>query len=156
MATGLGSRHAEDRPGAVDALLVLAGRGELDAPLIGRDLAELVGLGTVKANRLADSARTAAATGAYATTWTLLAGAIPALLARDAAPPPGTGELPAVAADCVERCRPAAPDPEGLAVQASRPGSSRLVAQARRLRIPGRGRRVGALRHPGTGNLIDR
>ncbi|MCY0957845.1 hypothetical protein [Streptomyces sp. H27-H5] len=144
MATGLGSRHAEDRPGAVDALLVLAGRGELDAPLIGRDLAELVGLGTVKANRLADSARTAAATGAYATTWTLLAGAIPALLARDAAPPPGTGELPA------------APDPEGLAVQASRPGSSRLVAQPRRLRIPGRGRRVGALRHPGTGNLIDR
>ncbi|WP_329447355.1 DUF6493 family protein [Streptomyces sp. NBC_01426] len=134
VATGLGSRHAEDRLGAVDALLVLAGRGELDAPLIGRDLAELVGLGTVKANRLADSARTAAATGAYATTWTLLAGAIPALLARDAAPPPGTGELLAVAADCVERCRPASPDPEGLAVQASRPGSSRLVAQARRLR----------------------
>lgn len=133
VATGLGSRHAEDRLGAVDALLVLAARGESDLPLIGRDLAELVGLGTVKANRLADSARTAAATGAYATTWTLLAGAIPALLAQDPAPP-GTGELLAVAADCVERCKVASPDPEGLAAQASRPGSSRLVAQARRLR----------------------
>ncbi|MEU9800359.1 hypothetical protein [Streptomyces sp. NPDC051000] len=74
----------------------------MDAPLVGHDLAELVGLGTVKANRLAASARTAAATGAYATTWTLLAGAIPALLARDSAPP-GTGELSAVAADCAER-----------------------------------------------------
>ncbi|MEJ8646464.1 DUF6493 family protein [Streptomyces sp. MS1.HAVA.3] len=81
VATALGARHAEDRLAAVDALLVLAARAELDTALLGRDLAELLALGTVKPNRLADAARTAAATGAYATTWAVLAGALPAVLA---------------------------------------------------------------------------
>ncbi|MEU6484278.1 DUF6493 family protein [Streptomyces sp. NPDC046887] len=146
VATGLGARHTEDRLAAVDALLVLAARGDLDTDRIGRDLAELLGLGTVKPTRLADAARTAAATGAYATTWAVLAPALPALLAdAGTGPAPrGAGELLAVAADCVERCgatgpyteRPyeERPYPEGLDAAADRRGSSQYASQARRLR----------------------
>ncbi|MFD7445306.1 DUF6493 family protein [Streptomyces sp. NPDC059909] len=137
VACGLGARHAEDRLAAVDALLVLAARGELDGGRLGRDVAELLRLGTVKPNRLADAARTAAATGAYATTWSVLGAVLPGLLnAGD--PPRGTGEILAVAADCVERCGAAVEPagvagPAGLAELAARGGSSRLVAQAKRL-----------------------
>ncbi|MCB5167516.1 DUF6493 family protein [Streptomyces bambusae] len=132
VATGLGARHAEDRLAAVDALLVLAARGELDAVRLGRDLAELLELGTVKPNRLADAARTAAATGAFATTWAVLSTALPAVLT--AGPPRGAGDVLAVAADCAERCAAAGPMPDGLAAAAARKGTSQLVTQARRLR----------------------
>ncbi|OEJ97268.1 DUF6493 family protein [Streptomyces thermolilacinus] len=103
VACGLGARHTDDRLAAVDALLVLASRGELDAARLGGDLAELVALGTVKVNRLADALRTTAATGAYGTVWTALAGALPGLLSGGE-PPRGLGEILAVAADCAERC----------------------------------------------------
>ncbi|MFE5483135.1 DUF6493 family protein [Streptomyces sp. NPDC056527] len=132
VAIGLGGRHAEDRLTAVDALLVLAARGDLDAPLLGETLAGLVGEGTVKVNRFADAARTAAATGAYATTWAVLAGALPGLLAAEK-PVRGLGELLAVAADCVERCGAEA-EVVGLDAVAERAGSSQFVVQARRLR----------------------
>ncbi|MET9375697.1 DUF6493 family protein [Streptomyces sp. NPDC002992] len=132
VAIGLGCRHAEDRLTAVDALLVLAARGDLDAPRLGGTLAGLVGEGTVKPNRLADASRTAAATGAYATTWAVLAGALPDLLAAEK-PVRGLGELLAVAADCVERCGATAEIP-ALDAVAERGGSSQLVVQARRLR----------------------
>jgi hypothetical protein len=132
VAIGLGCRHAEDRLTAVDALLVLAARGDLDALRLGGTLAGLVGEGTVKPNRLADASRTAAATGAYATTWGVLAGALPDLLAAEQ-PVRGLGELLAVAADCVERCGATAEIP-ALDAVAERGGSSQLVVQARRLR----------------------
>lgn len=138
LAAGLGARRPEDRLAAVDALLVLAARGQLDGELLGRDLAELVGLGLMKPNRLADSARTASATGAYATTWSVLAGALPRLLTAGTSPR-GLGEILAVGADCVEHCGTAAAfsvGPEGipgLAELAARRGSSQLVAQASRL-----------------------
>ncbi|MFJ9809651.1 DUF6493 family protein [Streptomyces sp. NPDC101158] len=131
LALGLGCRHAEDRLTAVDALLVLASRGELDPSLLAARLAELIADGTVKPNRLADAVRTAAATGAYATVHAVLAELLPGLLT---APKPvrGAGELVAVAAECVERCG-ASGEPAGLAETATRPGSSQLVTQARRL-----------------------
>ncbi|MEU3919806.1 DUF6493 family protein [Streptomyces sp. NPDC029004] len=138
LAAGLGARRPEDRLAAVDALLVLAARGQLDGEMLGRDLAELVGLGLMKPNRLADSARTAAATGACATTWSVLAGALPGLLTAGTSPR-GLGEILAVGADCVEHCGRAAAfsvGPEGipgLAELAARRGSSQLVAQASRL-----------------------
>ncbi|MGW7366898.1 DUF6493 family protein [Streptomyces sp. NPDC054841] len=143
VACGLGARHAEDRLSAVDALLVLAARGQLDGERLGRDVAELVSLGTVKPNRLADAVRTAAATGAYATTWSVLGAALPGLL-EAGHPPRGTGEILSVAADCLERCGAAAepdgvPEPRGLAELAARGGSSQLVTQANRL--------LTALRH---------
>ncbi|MBT2442434.1 hypothetical protein J7E93_20435 [Streptomyces sp. ISL-36] len=131
LALGLGCRHAEDRLTAVDALLVLAARGELDAERLGATLAGLVDEGTVKANRLAEAVRTAAATGAYATTWSVLAGALPELLAAGR-PVHGLGELLAVAADCAERCGATGEIP-GLGATAARRGSSQLLVQARRL-----------------------
>ncbi|MCM1969742.1 DUF6493 family protein [Streptomyces sp. G1] len=133
VATGLGARHPEDRLRAVDALLTLAAREELDAGRLGSDLGELLNLGTVKPNRLADSLRTAAATGACTTTWAVLAAVLPVLL-TGSADPRGAGDLLSTAADCVEQSGAASPEPAGLAETASRPGRSRLVTQASRLR----------------------
>ncbi|MFI5866729.1 DUF6493 family protein [Streptomyces sp. NPDC051546] len=132
VATGLGARHADDRLRAVDALLTLAAREELDAGRLGGDLGELLDLGTVKPNRLADSLRTAAATGARATTWAVLASVLPVLL-TGRADPKGAGDLLATAADCVEQSGAWSPEPAGLAETATRPGRSRLATQAKRL-----------------------
>ncbi|MFF8909959.1 DUF7824 domain-containing protein [Streptomyces olivaceoviridis] len=141
VAYGLGARHHEDRLAAVDALLVLAARGQLDAVRLGTDLGELVGRGAVKARRLAESARTGAATGAHATVWEVLRHALPVPLAGLATARPeaaavaarGLGDLLAVAAECAERCG-ARGDVPHLPETADRAGSSRLVTQARRLR----------------------
>ncbi|WP_329070678.1 DUF7824 domain-containing protein [Streptomyces sp. NBC_01429] len=136
VAYGLGARHPQDRLSAVDALLVLAARGDLDGRSLGEELGALMRSGKVKPNRLADSARTAAATGAYATVWSVLRAALPVLLAPvlsdERRPPAGTGEILSVAADCVERCG-AAEEMSGLPELAGRGGTSRTVAQATRL-----------------------
>ncbi|MFF7471988.1 DUF6493 family protein [Streptomyces sp. NPDC008092] len=147
VAYGLGARHPEDRLAAVDALLVLAARGQLDAERLGADLGQLVRRGAVKPLRLAESARTAAATGANATIWEMLRHTLPVLLADLATggtaegsgasgasgAARGLGELLAVAADCAERSGAGGELPH-LAGAAARRGSSRLVVQARRLR----------------------
>ncbi|WP_327682912.1 DUF7824 domain-containing protein [Kitasatospora sp. NBC_00458] len=131
LAYGLGARFPEDRTAAVDALLVLAARGDLDGALLGRELGELVALGTVKPNRLAHSLATTADTGAYGTVWSVLATALPALLGGEV--PRGTVDVLAVAADAARRCG-ARGEVAGVAEVAGRPGSSRLVKQARVLR----------------------
>lgn len=138
LAYGLGARHPEDRLAAVDALLVLAARGQLDVNRLGTDLGELVRSGAVKPSRLAESVRTGAATGANATIWGILRTTLTALLADldgDAKPAQarGLGELLAVAAECAERSGARGELPH-LAETAARSGSSRLVVQARRLR----------------------
>ncbi|MGW0966029.1 DUF7824 domain-containing protein [Streptomyces sp. NPDC002516] len=143
VAYGLGARHPEDRLSAVDALLVLAARRQLDAGRLGADIGELVRRGALKKSRLAESIRTAAATGAYATVWSVLRGLLPDLLADLAADGAGggagggavrgLGELLAVAADCAERSG-ARGDLTHLTETAERHGSSRVVTQARRLR----------------------
>ncbi|WP_411113968.1 DUF6493 family protein [Streptomyces sp. 029-5] len=131
VAYGLGARHPQDRLAAVDALLVLAARGDLDGELLGRELAALVHTDQVKGNRLADAVRTAAATGAHATVWSVLGAALPGLLAPGTARP-GLGEILSVAAECAERCG-ATGETAGLAELAGRGGSSRLVAESARL-----------------------
>ncbi|MGW1540624.1 DUF7824 domain-containing protein [Streptomyces sp. NPDC002309] len=137
VAYGLGARHPEDRLAAVDALLVLAARGQLDAGRLGSDLGQLVRCGAVKARRLSDSMRTAAATGADATTWSVLSRTLPDLLSGlstgEAPPVRDLGDLLAVAAECAERSGARGEVPH-LAQAAARRGSSRLVTQARRLR----------------------
>jgi len=138
VAYGLGARHPDDRLCAVDALLVLAARGQLDAGRLGADLGHLVRSGAVKPSRLAESIRTAAAAGAYATVWAVLRETLPVLVADLAegtagAPVRGLGELLAVAAECVERTGVRG-DITHLAQTAARPGSAQWVTQARRLR----------------------
>ncbi|MEU9376086.1 DUF6493 family protein [Streptomyces sp. NPDC048255] len=142
VAAGLGGRDPRSRRPAVEALLVLAARGELDAPLLGRELAAMAALGTVKPNRLADAARSAAAAGAYATLWAVLAEVLPVLLPSVR----GAGEVLAVAAECAERCGAVGPLPAGVATVAARPGSSRLVAEARRLSAALSGPRLAGAR----------
>ncbi|MGW3557351.1 DUF7824 domain-containing protein [Streptomyces sp. NPDC000963] len=131
LAFGLGCLDSDDRLRAVDALLVLASRGELNARALGAELAWLVAEGSLKPNRLADAARTAAVTGAYGTVWAVLEAMLPELLGA-AKPVRGLGELLAVAADCVERCG-ARGEVAGLDAAASARGSSQLVVQAKRL-----------------------
>ncbi|WP_448321161.1 DUF6493 family protein, partial [Streptomyces sp. CO7] len=72
VAYGLFARSAEDRLPAVDALLQLAARGDLDAEATGADLAVLVLSGTVVPSRLAKALRSAADGGAGRTTWSVL------------------------------------------------------------------------------------
>ena len=138
VAYGLGARHPEDRLAAVDALLTLAARGQLDTALLGGDLGQLVRSGAVKPSRLAESTRIAAAGGANTTIWEMLRHTLPALLAEfetggSGPSVRGLGELVAVAAECAERSGARGEIPH-LARTADRRGSSRLVAQARRLR----------------------
>ncbi|WP_328899090.1 DUF6493 family protein [Streptomyces sp. NBC_00441] len=133
LAYGLGARDAEDRLAAVDALLVLAARDRLDAGLLGGELATLLQRESVKPNRLADAARTAAGTGAYGTVLSFLVPVLPALLARERAPR-GLSDLLAVAAECAERSGPPRTGPvPGLAETAARGGTTQLVRQAIRL-----------------------
>ncbi|MCX4986882.1 DUF6493 family protein [Streptomyces sp. NBC_00572] len=136
LALGLGNGDADDRLRAIDALLVLASRGDLDGVRLGTELAWLVAEGSVKPNRLADALRTTAATGAYATVWTVLGAALPELLGAEK-PVRGLGEVLAVAADCAERCGAGGEVP-GLDTVASTRGTSQFLVQARRL--------LGALR----------
>ncbi|MFD5569250.1 DUF7824 domain-containing protein [Streptomyces cadmiisoli] len=138
VAYGLGARYPEDRLAAVDALLVLAARGQLDGARLGADLGQLIRRGAVKPQRLAESVRNAAATGATSCVWGILRNTLPVLLAdlataASATPPRGLGDLLAVAAECAERSGARGELPH-LAQTADRRGASRLVTQARRLR----------------------
>jgi hypothetical protein len=134
VAHGLGARTAEDRLAAVDALLLLAARGDLDAEAMGADLAALVLSRAVVATRLADALRTAAAGGACRTVWSVLRAVLPPLLAAaEPVNPRGLGDLLAVAADCVERAGEGG-EVAGLDAVAGRRGTSRSAAEARRLR----------------------
>ncbi|MFI5529352.1 DUF6493 family protein [Kitasatospora sp. NPDC051853] len=131
LAYGLGAKQPEDRTAAVDALLVLAARGDLDPTLLGRETVELILDGTTPPSRAARSLRAAAETGAYRTAWTVLAATLPALLTTD--PPRGTADLLALAADCVRRCGPSGLDLPALAALAARPGTTKLLQEARAL-----------------------
>ncbi|MEV6398127.1 DUF6493 family protein [Streptomyces sp. NPDC051907] len=159
LAAGLGARHADDRLAAVDTLLVLAARGRLDGEELGRRLGELVACGTVKPNRLAESLRTAAATGAYGTTWSVLAPALAGLLTAGA-PPRGLGEILGVAADCVERCGAgagtagtAAP---GRAGRATRDAADSAAPGAAQDDGAGNGAPIGSFAIPGLADLAGR
>ncbi|WP_216894392.1 DUF6493 family protein [Nocardia alni] len=130
VAYGLGARRVEEQLFAVDAMLVLAARGQLDAEGLGRDIAELTGLRRLKPKRVVAALQEAARTGAYATVWAVLSGALPGLMAQE--PAPAGGALLTLAADCAERsgARGAIPGVDELA---ARKGSSQLIKQARRL-----------------------
>ncbi|GGZ55552.1 hypothetical protein GCM10010387_57080 [Streptomyces inusitatus] len=132
LAAGTGAKRASDRLAAVDAMLTLAARGQLDHAELGRELAHAVRHGSLKPNRLADALGTAAATGAYGTVWAVLAGALPPLL-RVEPLPRALGEILAVASECAERCAPDGGPLPGLAELAGRGGSSQSAAQAARL-----------------------
>ena len=120
-----------ERDAAVDALLVLAARGQLNTELLGQQLAELLRHWGIEANRVTASLRTAAETGAYAVIWSVLETALPRLL-RDPVVR-GTGALLALGVECASRCAAKGGIPEVTAA-AARTGSSQVVKNARLLR----------------------
>ncbi|MFE7134355.1 DUF6493 family protein [Streptomyces sp. NPDC057638] len=135
LAVGMGAEDREARLAAVDALLVLAARGQADAGLLGRQLGERLQRGELKANRLAEAAGTAADSGAHATTWGLLAALLPSLFVRTS---PALGQVLSVAADCAERCAPddltgAEPLVPGLEALTRGSRAAERAIQARRL-----------------------
>jgi uncharacterized protein DUF6493 len=115
----------------VDALLVLAARGQLDAELLGRQLETLLRARMIEANRVAAALRAAAETGAYGTVWAVIEAALPGLLRgtplRDAA------VFLSLAVDCVSRCGAKGEIAEVVAM-AERGGSSQTAKNARLLR----------------------
>jgi hypothetical protein len=131
LALGALVARPDEHGPVVDAVLVLAARGQLDAALLGRQIAVLVRDDWGWTNRLAETLRAAAGTGAPGVVWAVLEGALPGLL-RDQ-PVRGAGELLAVAVECASRCGASGGIAEVTAV-AERRGSSLVVKNARRLR----------------------
>jgi hypothetical protein len=130
LARGLANRpHGDDA--TVDALLVLAARGQLDTRLLGRQLEMLLRAQLIEASRVADSLRAAAETGAYGTVWAVIEAALPGLL-RDT-PIKGAAVLLSLAVECVARCGAKGEIAEVTAV-AQRGGSSQAAKTARLLR----------------------
>lgn len=123
-------RPAEHDP-AIEAMLVLAARAQLDGGLLGRQLEAMLRRKLISANPVCDSLRAAAETGAYATVWSVLEGALPGLL-RDT-PVQGTAALLSLAVECASRCAARTEIAEVTAV-AGRTGSSLAVKNARLLR----------------------
>ncbi|MFH8978801.1 DUF6493 family protein [Streptomyces sp. NPDC017890] len=111
----------------VDALLVLAAQGQLDARLFAGQLQALLRTPT----RATAVLRAAAETGAWATVWSILEAALPALL-RDKAVN-GAGAILALAVECAARSRAKGSIPE-VDEMAARKGSSQTMKNARLLR----------------------
>ncbi|MEV4694925.1 hypothetical protein AB0K27_27885 [Micromonospora echinospora] len=131
VAYGLCARHEADRVAALDALLLLAAAGDLDAPAVGGHLGEIGAQGQVILTRAVTPLRDALAAGARLSVWRLLAAALPPLLAEPT-PPRGTPDLLALAAEAATATGIRIEVP-GLADVVARGGGSRLVAEARRL-----------------------
>ncbi|WP_128381515.1 DUF6493 family protein [Streptomyces cavernae] len=131
LAFSLSYDRQGERDAAVDALLVLAARGQLNTDLLGRQLAEMLRGKSIESNRVTVSLRMAAETGAYATVWSVLEVALPHLLGDPVVR--GTGALLALGVDCASRCAAKGEIPEVTAV-AARTGSSQVVKNARLLR----------------------
>ncbi|MFG1712464.1 hypothetical protein [Micromonospora sp. NPDC049203] len=131
LAYGLCARHEADRVAALDAVLILAAAGDLDAPATGGHLGALAAGGQVTLTRAVTPLRDAVAAGAPLSVWLLLAAALPPLLAEPA-PPRGTPDLLALAAETATATGVRIEIP-GLADVVARGGGSRLVAEARRL-----------------------
>ncbi|MFD5631271.1 DUF6493 family protein [Streptomyces sp. NPDC127072] len=131
LAVAFGLIWQLDTDAVVDALLVLAARGQLDTGLLGRQLEALLNHGWPHVGPASDSLRAAAETGAHATVWSVLEAALPGLL-RDTSLR-GTAQLLALAVECASRCAAKGEIPEVTAV-AARGGSSQTVKNAKLLR----------------------
>ena len=133
LAYGLGARDPVDRAAAVDALLVLASRHQLEGSALGVELAALASLSLLQVGRVVPALRDAARSGATAEVWAITSAAIPGLV-PPAVPRPSRGvpDLLALAAEVAGAAGGCQPIPE-LAAITSRGGSSQLVTQSRRL-----------------------
>jgi len=133
LAYGLGARDQGDRAAAADALVILAARGQLDGHAFGQQLGFLAARQTVPLARVLPGLREVARAGALAPVWSLVEAMLPQVLPPAVSQPPHrAAELITLGVEAAQVIRPAATLP-GLNALAARPGSSQLVAAARRL-----------------------
>ncbi|MEU9020554.1 DUF6493 family protein [Actinomadura sp. NPDC048394] len=133
LACTLANAHERHRADAVDALLTLSARGVLPAAETGVAIGRLAAFGRVKLGRVAKALGAAADAGAHADVWTIIAAALPEILAG----PGGHGvrglpDLLALGTRTAETTGARGEIPALKAV-AGRGGSSRLVKEAARL-----------------------
>nr|WP_062332754.1 DUF6493 family protein [Herbidospora sakaeratensis] len=128
----LGHKDPEKRDLAVEAMKILAVRGELAPADFGWALGQLAGAGAVPLNRATPALEDLVLSGAHRETWALLAEALPLLLRRPGRPVHGLAGLldVAVRAAVLAGARGEVP---GLAEAAARRGASRVTDTARRL-----------------------
>ncbi|MFI1990244.1 DUF6493 family protein [Actinoplanes sp. NPDC020271] len=129
VAYGLGARHHENRVAATDAFLTLAARPEPFAAAVGGALADLGADGVLKMSRVVPALAEVHRAGASVALWEALATALPTLLP---AAPHGLPDLLELCSQ-VARAVHARTEIAGLADVASRPGTTRLIKEARRL-----------------------
>ncbi|MFD4675607.1 DUF6493 family protein [Lentzea sp. NPDC058450] len=127
LAYGLGAEAAVARAHSVDALLVLAARGQLDGTALGEVLGTLVERGGVSLSRVVPGLRDVARSGAAAQIWDLLVVALPKVWAHNR-----VADVVELAVELAQGLQPGGRI-EGLAEVAARKGSSKTVVQARRL-----------------------
>ncbi|MFG3436178.1 DUF6493 family protein [Nonomuraea sp. NPDC047897] len=129
----MGHRRPERRAAATDAIVTLAGRGDLPGfgGVLGNVVGRAVRAGLVKLNRVNTVLQEATEAGAG--TWPVLAAALEVLLPEPGSKAPaGLGELLATAVRSAVLAG-ARGDVPGLAALAARKGASRTGEEARRL-----------------------
>jgi hypothetical protein len=131
LAYGLSAGQERDRRPAADALLHLSSTGGLDAPLVGRELGQLLTCGGVVLGRIVPALAEAQRAGAPHVVWAIARTLVPVLLRMDR-PPPATPDLLTLAASAAAALGARGDLPE-LTALAARPGRTRLSTEAGRL-----------------------
>jgi hypothetical protein len=129
---GLAASRSPARDHAARAIVVLGSRNLLDPELLGETVADLFERQIILLSRIVAPLRDAAAAGASQAVWETLRAALPTLLRSQPAPTGMAGVL-GLAAETAERVG-AHGRIAGLDEFAGRPGSSRQLVEARRLR----------------------
>lgn len=124
---GLGAELTVNRAHAVDALLVLAARDQLDGTVLGDLLGRLLERGDLAMNRVVPGLRDTARSGAARRMWDAVATALPSLWSHNR-----VADLVELAVELAQQVKPGG-EVGGLADVAARRSSSKSVAQARRL-----------------------
>ncbi|USX55245.1 DUF6493 family protein [Lentzea sp. HUAS12] len=124
---GLGAELTVNRAYAVDAMLVLAARGQLDGSTLGDLVGRVLDRGDVSLNRVVPGLRDAARSGAAQQVWDALTVLLPRLWSHNRA-----SEVVELAVELAQLLQPGG-DVAGLAEVAARKGSSKTVVQAKRL-----------------------
>ncbi|MGW6442062.1 hypothetical protein [Lentzea sp. NPDC055074] len=124
---GLGAELTLNRALAVDAMLILTARDQLDGRTLGDLLGQLLQRGDVVLNRVVPGLRDAARSGADRQVWDALTTALPRLWAHHR-----VADVVELAVELAQRVRPGG-TVDGLAEVAARKGTSKAVVQARRL-----------------------
>ncbi|MFD5825110.1 DUF6493 family protein [Lentzea sp. NPDC060358] len=124
---GLGAELTVNRAHAVDALLALASRDQLDGRLLGDLLGRALAGGGLALNRVVPGLRDTARAGAPRQVWEAVAAALPQLWGHNR-----VADVVELAVELAQQVEPGG-EVGGLAGVAARKGSSRTAVQAKRL-----------------------